>query len=293
MSPKFFLQNLGEPEGPVFSPDGNFYLVEMAEDRACVVQATGGQTSLVAKTAGRPNGLAVDGDGNIWVAEARDGSVVCLDPDGTVLKTIAGDSDGRFLWPNDLAFGPNGLLYLTDSGIIDVDFIDGLAIRADFATIPYDGRVYEIDPVDGKVLRTLDRGLRFTNGLAFDDQGLLYVAETLSGFILRYDLSQALPTRTFFANVNSDRAVTLFRGPDGIAFDTAGNLYCAIYNEGTLTVVDRGGVVVDRIATSGTRPTNLVFDPIEPRMFVTEVETSSVQIIAAPRGGLPLHYPRL
>lgn len=293
MPPEIFLSDVGEPEGPAFGPDNAFYLVEMAGDRGCVTCSIGGKTTRVAKTAGRPNGLAVDGEGNIWIAEARDGTVICLDPSGKLLRTIAGDDDGRFLWPNDLAFGPDGLLYMTDSGIIDTDFIDGLAIRSDYADIPYDGRVYQIDPIEAKVLRTLDRGFRFTNGIAFDQAGLLYVTETLSGAIFRYDLSKANPTRAFFTNVLSGEESRLFRGPDGIAFDERGLLYCAIYNEGRLTVVDRSGAVVDRIPTLGSRPTNLAFQPDGTAMYVTEVETSSVQIIDVGCRGLPLHYPKL
>ena len=81
-------------------------------------------------------------------------------------------------------------MYLTDSGTLNSEFIDGLAIRADFATAPYDGRVYEIDPRESRVLRVLDRGLRYTNGIAFGPDGRLYVAETLSGDIFAYDLGE-------------------------------------------------------------------------------------------------------
>jgi gluconolactonase len=36
----------------------------------------------------------------------------------------------------------------------------------------------------------LDRGLRYTNGIAFGPDGRLYVAETLSGDIFAYDLGE-------------------------------------------------------------------------------------------------------
>jgi len=46
------------------------------------------------------------------------------------------------------------------------------------ATCGYDGRVFEINPRNGHVLRLLDSGLRFSNGIALDADGRLYVNET-------------------------------------------------------------------------------------------------------------------
>ena len=65
-----------------------------------------------------------------------------------------------FLWPNDLRFGPDDHLYLTDSGILDTDFIEGIRIVSHYETLPYDGCVYQIDPVAGRVVRRIDSGIR-------------------------------------------------------------------------------------------------------------------------------------
>lgn len=67
---------------------------------------------------------------------------------------ISGPDDSSFPWPNDLRFGANGYLYLTHSGILDVDFMSGLAMRLDWRRAPYVGRVYEIDPAEGRVVRS-------------------------------------------------------------------------------------------------------------------------------------------
>ena len=84
-----------------------------------------------------------------------------MGPDGTILHAYGGPNDQSYLWPNDLVFGENGLLYMTDSGIDPDAFVDGQAIRADFRTCGYEGQVVEIDPLNGQVLRLLDSGLRF------------------------------------------------------------------------------------------------------------------------------------
>ena len=282
-----------EPEGPVCLEDGGFYIVEMSRGRHCVTHvAADGRMRDVVATAGRPNGLAVDGDGNIWIAEATEGALLCVAPNGRLLQKVSGDADGRFLWPNDIALAENGLLYMTDSGILDSEFIDGLDIRADWATAPYDGRVYEIDPRAGAVLRILDRGIRFTNGIAFGPDSRLYVAETLSGKIFAYDLTESSPLRQSFGNclLPDDRPV--FKGPDGIKFGADGRLYCTVYGQGVVTVLDRSGKLVDRLPTQGPKPTNIAFRRQGAEALVTEVSAGRVEILAMPCVGMPLFYPR-
>ncbi|MCH7740535.1 MAG: adenylyl-sulfate kinase [Chloroflexi bacterium] len=86
------------------------------------LSADGSERQIIAKT-GRPNGLCIDGDGTFWVAESvNPPSLLKIKWDGAkqvdVEVVLTADSDGPFLFPNDLAFGPDGLLYMTDSGVI-------------------------------------------------------------------------------------------------------------------------------------------------------------------------------
>src|ERR1035438_6052019 len=78
-----FAVDLGDPEGPVALPDGTWLVVEGTSDRGCVTQisADGKTKRAIAKT-GLPNGLAVDHNGVLWVAESRLPSLVRLTMDG-------------------------------------------------------------------------------------------------------------------------------------------------------------------------------------------------------------------
>lgn len=295
MEKRVLCNDLQEPEGPVCLPDGQIFVVEMAHARNCVSRIdVHGERHLVGHPGGRPNGLAIDGDGNLWVAGGEGERLMCMGPDGTILNAYGGPEGRPYLWPNDMVFAENGLLYMTDSGIDPDTFVDGQAIRADFRTCGYDGRVFEIDPRNGQVLRMLDSGLRFPNGIALDAEGRLYVNETITGNVYRYDLaSSAPPRREMFGNVIAG-APDGFVGPDGMAFGDDGRLYCAVFGQGDVTVLDRGGSVAERIPTCGLRPTNVAF--CEDSMggaVVTVFDAGCLEWMALPCRGRAIYRPRL
>ncbi|MGO4317849.1 SMP-30/gluconolactonase/LRE family protein [Agrobacterium sp. MCAB5] len=282
-----------EGEGPVVKSDGSFWAVEMAAGRACVsrVSYADGIVPTI-EVGGRPNGMTIDGNDRLWVAEARHGAVICYDVDGTIVREIKHPTK-RFLWANDLRFGPNGLLYLTDSGILDTTYITGISIDPAYRSFDYEGCIFEIDPVAGTVLREIDAGMKFANGLAFNADGFLFVNETLTGNVYRYDLSEVDPIRRPFGNVYQTGDFPEWAGPDGMAFGADGRLYCTIYGQGGISVLDLTGKLVDVIKTNGSRTTNIAFIGNTSTAIVTEVEHSAVELVEMPCSGLALHRPRL
>ncbi|MRR07548.1 MAG: SMP-30/gluconolactonase/LRE family protein [Deltaproteobacteria bacterium] len=290
-----FAQNLSAPEGPVLLPDQSWLIVEMGPSKGCIthISADGKSRRIIGKI-GRPNGLAVDKDGTIWVAES-------VNPPSLVKVTMGGDlevmltrCDGTsFLFPNDLAFGPDGALYLTDSGILFNQLVTpGGVIRHDFMDIPMDGRIYRID-VKTKHVETIDSGFRFTNGLAFGPDKNLYVAETLTGMIYRYRCAdgKVVGRREAFGQIiDRGKGSRAFHGPDGMAFGLNGCLYVAVYGQGNITVLGPDGTVVGRIATKGAKPTNVAFGaPGERKIYVTEDEYGVIEAIDVDTDGLPLY----
>lgn len=295
MGNRTFAHGIIEGEGPYCRSDGSMFVVEMASKRACITKI-GPDGKIVGgiKTGGRPNGLTMDGDGRLWIAEARSGAVICYDQSGQQVVRIEEGLGGRFLWANDLRFGPDDHLYLTDSGIIDTTIFKGTEIDPNYQTLPYEGCVYEIDPRKGKVIRKIDSGFRFTNGIAFGPDNHLYVNETLTGMIYRYDLFGACPARREnFCNVNRPDFPEGWRGPDGMAFGQDGRLYCTVYNQADVTVVDGDGKISGRLPTNGTKPTNIAFASSGKISYVTEVELSTVEELEMPCEGLPLYAPHL
>lgn len=286
-----FATGLSAPEGPVALPDGSWLVVESGSDRGCVTHISpDGQQKRIIKKTGRPNGLAVDSHGVIWVAESKAPSLVRLTMDGKA-DIVATDCDGEpFLFPNDLGFGRDGYLYLTDSGVLIDNFAPNNQIRSDYMDVQYDGRVYRIDVSTGRVTK-LDSGLKFTNGIAFGPDDRLYVNETLTGNVYRYQRKggEIGGPRELFGNVIQPDAPPGWKGPDGMAFSDDGRLFVAVFAQQDVTVLGPNGSVVERIPTTGKLPTNVAFAlPGRKRIHVTEFELGQVEAFDVAADGLPL-----
>jgi gluconolactonase len=295
MASGIFARNIGAPEGPVSLTDGSMYVTEMSHTTLNVTKLSPkGERKVVKNTGGRPNGLAVDGEGLIWIAEAGQRALVCIDPAGRELKRLEGDEKhGRFFFPNDLAFGPDGDLYMTDSGMALTDFLDGQNFVDDFMNLKWDGRVYQIDPRSMKIVRLIDRKIRFTNGIAFGPDNTLYANASFTGEIYSYDVfGTRKPKRELFGNVLQKDKQTGFKGPDGMKFGVDGRLYCTVYGQKNVTVLNKNGKVADRIPLDGPCPTNLAFSRDGTMILVTEVSKGQVEQLEAPCRGLELFYPK-
>ncbi|MET0749264.1 MAG: SMP-30/gluconolactonase/LRE family protein [Rhizobium sp.] len=282
---------LQQPDGPVGLADGCVALVEMDDDRRClaIIEADGRRRE-VCKPGGRPTGLALDGDGCFWVAGGPDNSLVRLASDGRLLQMIEGSDSGPFVLPHDLAFGPDGLLYMSDSGVRIADLLIGRTIRPDFLNAAYNGRIYQIDPGEGRVLRSLATGLLLANGIAFDSSGRLYYSEMLTGNIYRQ-----VPggRQEIFAHALRAPNGGRLKGPAGLAFDREDTLYCALYGQGDICLIDPSGKISGHIRTNGALPSNLAFTPDGKHLLITEQEHGVVERIPAPRPGLALHRPKI
>jgi gluconolactonase len=198
-----------------------------------------------------PEGLAVDGDGNVWCG-GEEGEIYRIAADGSRIERIA--STGGFTL--GLAFDGQGRLYTCDlkhAAVFRLDPQSGELTR--FAT--GDGtqsmRVPNVPVVDvqrnclyvsdsfdfhqagpgvwrfdldtGAGTLWYDRPLRFANGMALSaDRGTLYVAET---FARRVTAIPILPDgRAGEASVFLQEIPGL---PDGLVLDDAGRLYVCCY----------------------------------------------------------------
>ena len=116
--------NLGFPEGPVVMPDGS--IVSATGTPASCSAGTADSMGTFATTGGSPWGAVLGSDGAVYVTQggnvpgSPDQSAVAgiqrVNADGSV-EMLSTEIGGHALaGPNDLAFGPDGRLWFTDSG---------------------------------------------------------------------------------------------------------------------------------------------------------------------------------
>jgi len=225
------------PEGPAADRSGQVFVVSRWTGKVVKVDGQG-EVSLVVETGGKPQSVALEENGDLLLADANNQALQRITTAGE-LQTIASEVNGEsFFGPNDVVVAGD-VVYLTDPG---------LAMEAL-------GQVLRIELSSGKT-NVLAEGLKFPNGITISDDGrFLFVAESMTHRVLRYEL---LSGGTELGEVH---IVCEFpdHHPDGIAFDTAGNLLVTICGAGQLAVVDPNGETLALIEAGGSNSTNCVF----------------------------------
>ncbi len=281
---------LEEPEGPVLLSDNSWGVVEMTPETGhiSIISPGGGSKRVVVKT-GRPNGMVQDRNETLWVAESMNPpSLLRVDLNGSAEVLLTEGEGVEFLFPNDLAFGPDGALYMSDSGVERIAFnkarYEG---RTDY---PIDGRLFRIDLTDMSTT-LLDNGIPFTNGLAFGADNALYATATASGLLYRYEWNSdgSLGPREDFADLVDRSLSPGFIGGDGLAVGENGAFYCAVVYQGHVAVIDTNGALVERIPVGGEQPTNVAFGPKgSGDIYVTVKDAGTLERHHVGVDGLPL-----
>jgi sugar lactone lactonase YvrE len=167
------------PEHVVVGPDGKLY-TSVASGKILRMDPDGARQEVVAKTGGRPLGLAFDASGNLIVADAVKGLLsVAANGQLTVLaNTVQGDA---IRFANAVVVARNGKIYFSDSStrFAPVEWKGTLeAATLDVIEQSCTGRILEHDPAANKT-RVVARGLCLANGITLgSDAQALYVAES-------------------------------------------------------------------------------------------------------------------
>ena len=206
-----------------------------------------------------PHGVAVDGAGNLYIAENH--RIRRVDPSGTI-TTVAGTSERGFSGDNGPAVAAQ--LYYP-IGLV-VDGAHNLYIA--------DSRNHRIRRVDPSgtittVAGTGERGfsgdggpavaaqLNLPRALAADAAGNLYIADRANYRLRRLDSGGTITTvagtgEPGFSGDGGPAAAAQLNSPEAVAVDGAGSLYIADENNHRIRQVDRSGTITT-VAGTGIR----------------------------------------
>lgn len=159
-----------------------------------------------------PEGVAVDTDGNVYVADYGNNRIQKFTSDGTFITKWGafefGTGDGEFKGPRDIAVGPDGMVYVVDTGNHRVQKFDSSGTfitewTRDFA------------PETGGQFYT-------PHGIAVDGEGTIHVTSYMGNWIHSFD---SMNTRSpMMWGIQGTGSGELNR-PWGIAVDGVGNVY--------------------------------------------------------------------
>ena len=265
-------------EGPSFDRGGNLWVTDIPNGRIARI-APDGAVTIVAEYDGEPNGLKIHRDGRIFIADHKHG-LMRLDPaSGKVEPFFDRPYRERFKGLNDLIFAKNGDLYFTDQG--ESDLRDPT------------GRLYRLG-ADGRLECLLDC-VPSPNGLVLTPDGaLVYLAVTRMNAIWRVPVAPVGVHgvgRLGLGRVGVWVYLSGGLGPDGLAMDVEGRVAAAHPGSGNVWVFSRRGEPVWRIRLAeGAFATNVAYGGRDMRtLYITEVDTGTVQVADLYVPGLPLY----
>lgn len=175
-----------------------------------------------------PTGVAVDGNGNVYVADKDNHRIRKISTNGEV-TTFAGSSEGssegngtaaQFKKPYDAVFDASGNMYVADSDNHKIRKITPAGAVSTFA-----GSSYGFQDGPGNTAQ-----FQFIKGIAIDGNGNLYVADENSHRIRKITPAGVVSTLAGTGSEGStdgEGSAAQFRYPTGVAVDANGNVYVA------------------------------------------------------------------
>jgi len=280
-----------------FDRSGNLYIADTANHRVRKVSSKGTITTVAgngtmgysgdggpatAAQLSHPSAVVMDSQGNLFIADAGNGRIRKVDPNGTITTPqINGPIFGSYIfeWGAGMAIDSSDNIY----------FSDGLTV------------VWKLDPANNAsiVAGTLwgfgssgDGGpatqatIFFPLGVAVDTAGNLYISEWLGHRVRRVDSSGTITTvagngTPGFSGDGGPASAALLNYPVDLATDASGNLYIADWLNFRVRMVDTTGTIQTVVGSgkygyNGERlapnqvdvfPQGLAFDTIEELNF--------------------------
>ena len=249
--------------------DGNLYVLDSANHTIRKVTPAGEVTTFAgsgssgsddgtgtAASFNNPTGVAVDGDGNLYVADTYNSTIRKVTPAG-VVTTFAGSGsygsdDGTgtaasFANPRGVAVDGDGNLYVADTNNHSIRKVTPAGVVTTFAGSGSSGS----DDGTGTAA-----SFNEPQGVAVGGDGNLYVADIYNHSIRKVTPAGEVTTFAGSGSSGSDDGTgtaASFNYPRGVAFDGDGNLYVADAGNRTIRKVTPAGEVTTLAGSAGSQ----------------------------------------
>ena len=210
-----------------------------------------------------PLSVTVDAAGNVYIADTNNARIRKVAAGTGVITTFAGTGVAGFLGdggaataarlylPSAVAIGPDGHLYIADrynQRIRKVDIGTGIITTvAGSGSATYGG--------DGGVATAAQ--LNYPYGVSFDSSGNMYIADTNNHRVRKVAVGSAIITTiagTGTPGYNGDGQATSANlyNPQGVAADSAGNVYISDTSNDRIRKVTAATGVISTVAGTGS-----------------------------------------
>lgn len=275
---------------------------QVAEEDSAPPQGAPGQLS-------QPRGVALDAEGNVYVADFGNDRIQKFTPDFAFAKEwgARGDLPSHFKQPGDVAVGPDGLVYVADTwnqriqvftpdGEYKKEWTERYYGPRGIAVAPGSGKIYLADTGNHKVRRFNPDGVeeltfgslgtepgQFTEpvGMAVDADGTVYVVDNGNARLQMFDadgtLRGAFPVEGWVQKVFSEPHVTV---------TADGTIWVSVPTEQLIRAYDKAGTVLKEVqggddpALPFDRPMGLTYDPTTDTLVVVDLENRLVRLPA-------------
>jgi sugar lactone lactonase YvrE len=260
------------PRGLAVDGQGNVFFTDMRHQVICKIAAEGsftiiaGEWDAIGSADGQgaaarfnhPQGIALDPDGNLYVADTGNDTIRCITTNGMV-STLAGmagvvgavdgtGSGARFNYPCDLTVDASGMIYVADFYNYLIRKVTPGGLVTTFA-----GQAGESAVVDGRGKRAQ---FEAPASIAVDASGNVFVADMPQNCIRKITPTGEVTTfagKAGYPGGDADGAgqAARFKHPTGLAVDAAGNVYVADLGNRSIRRVAPDGVVTTQAGFSG------------------------------------------